>query len=142
MKRILSLLKKILRLGVDRIQGPAGYAEYMRALARQDAYYDFYSNPFFLTYVLPLERQNPEIFLLTRGFVLNKRKLDRHQMETRRISASSSIPSHQSSSSSSAHSPFRVNPSSGLPMTGSYDSRGNTYGFNNTFSSSSHSRWP
>ncbi len=130
MNLIVSLFKKFKVLFRKWTYKPEGYHEYMRALTHQDSTFDFYSNYFFVHYVLPRERMDPELFLLKRQFCMRALTPMNHKPI-----ASLALPKHISCSPSSSYSPFRVNPSTGLPMVGAYDTRGNTFGFSNIFTS-------
>lgn len=127
MNLINSLIKKVQEFYKKLTHKPEGYVEYMRALTHKDETFDFYSNPFFVNYIVPrCKHEHPDLYIKNLHF--NKKY--------RPIASTSEI-KNVSPHSNSHHSPFRVNPTTGLPMVGAYDTRGNTFGFSNTFNSQS-----
>ena len=126
MKLLESLLGRFKAFYKEWSKKPEGYYEYHHALKNKDKHFDFFSNNYYVNYVWPRDRLKLGMYGAKHRFNLNRSSIKSHSSPTNPFKAAHTI-----------HSPFRVNPSTSFPMVGAYDTRGNTYGFSNTFNAPS-----
>ncbi|HAU0311426.1 TPA: hypothetical protein JBF89_13335 [Legionella pneumophila] len=116
MKRIFqkevlkNVLKKIVRFAIrlnDAFwEPPRGWVEYRKAIIEKDQDFNFMENEYFKRHIYPHLKGRISMEQMKLGTA------DSHHLFNK------------------SHEIFKVNPSTGLPMLGAYDSSGNPFGFN------------
>lgn len=103
-KNFIHLIRKIKYFILEL---PPGYLEYRNAILTKDESFNFLENDYFKRHILPR--------------IKNHTTLDK---------VDHSATNNQILFTHNTKEPFRVNPVTGLPMIGAYDSGGNAFGFN------------
>lgn len=106
--RIKKLIQLMIRIKDFVLEPPPGYHEYLKAISSKDDHFNYMENEYFKRHVLPY---------MIKGHGILKQ------------GDHSSINQQQLVNTNSSET-FRVNPVTGLPMLGAYDTGGNPYGFN------------
>ncbi len=115
-EKVFNALKKVIQWIIRAkdffLELPPGFLEYRQAIVSKDPNFNYLENEYFKRHVLPYNKRsltNPSLLKTTQVLV-----------------------------NDNIGSSFKVNPSTGLPMIGSYDAGGSPFGFNYHRSLSSH----